>query len=235
MSHPRGLAREGLRRARAGDDGTRVTKAVEANAPGTSDGTRVTQAEYDYKTATSPYFARPKAAAKSGRRMFEPAVDDDYKDLEDDGTPSKFPDYFVPRGYAVVLVDLPGTRASEGCLTTGGRGEPLGAKAVVDWIGGRAQAVNKAGQAVAANWSTGKVGMVGRSYRGTTPLAVAATDVPNLKTIVPISAVGSWYDYYMRHNGVVRQGDWRPRRASCDRTAGRLRPGRSPGPRCRQG
>lgn len=227
---------------------------IAGDRPDTGDGTRVTQAEYDYKTAiretayvestvdgdsdgrldriaadiirpaesanglkvpvimvTSPYFARTNAAAKSGSRMMEPAVDDDYKDPEDDGTPSKFPDwydnYFVPRGYAVVLVDLPGTRASEGCLTNGGRGETLGAKAVVDWIGGRGRAVNKAGQAVAASWSTGKVGMVGRSYRGTTPLAVAAEDVPNLKTIVPLSAVGSWYDY-MRHDGIVRQPDW---------------------------
>nr|CTQ92221.1 FIG01121735: hypothetical protein [Kibdelosporangium sp. MJ126-NF4] len=159
----------------------------------------------------SPYNARIAASAATARdRAGEPKVDDDYKDVDDDGTPSKFPDwydnYFVPRGYAVVLVDLPGTRASEGCLTSGGSTEVLGTKAVVDWIGGRATATNKAGDRVTADWSTGKTGMVGRSWVGTEPNALATMDIPNLKTIVPISAISSWYDY-QRSDGQVMGPD----------------------------
>ncbi len=152
----------------------------------------------------SPYFKQPLSAVRHDRRALEPADDPDAKDPQDDGSPSRFPDwydnYFVPRGYAVVLVDMPGTRASEGCLTSGGKSEVLGTKAVVDWIGGRTTAVNKAGQQVKADWSTGKVGMVGRSWRGTVANAIATLDAPNLATIVPISAISSWYDY-MRKDG----------------------------------
>ncbi|GAA1946330.1 Xaa-Pro dipeptidyl-peptidase [Amycolatopsis minnesotensis] len=163
----------------------------------------------------SPYFARYPVPIpdkdKRAKAKLTPAGDDDYKDVDDDGSPAKFPDwydnYFVPRGYAVVLVDVPGTRASEGCLTSGGSTETLGVKSVVDWLGGKGKAFDHAGAAVSADWTDGKVGMVGRSWRGTEPNAVATMDVPNLKTIVPISAISSWYDY-MRLDGQVRFADY---------------------------
>ena len=44
--------------------------------------------------------------------------------------------------------------------------------------------------------------MVGVSYNGTLPNQVATTGVEGLETIVPISAISSWYDYY-RANGLV--------------------------------
>ena len=44
--------------------------------------------------------------------------------------------------------------------------------------------------------------MIGKSYDGTLANAVAATGVKGLETIVPISAIGSWYKY-QRTNGVV--------------------------------
>ena len=37
--------------------------------------------------------------------------------------------------------------------------------------------------------------MIGRSFNGTLPNAVATTGVEGLTTIVPISAISSWYDY----------------------------------------
>ncbi|MBE1464870.1 CocE/NonD family hydrolase [Kibdelosporangium phytohabitans] len=177
----------------------------------------------------SPYNAPVAASAATARdRAGEPKADDEYKDVEDDGTPSKFPDwydnYFVPRGYAVVLVDLPGTRASEGCLTSGGSTEVLGTKAVVDWVGGRATATNKAGNRVAADWSTGKVGMIGRSWRGTEPIALATMDIPNLRTIVPISAISSWYDY-QRSDGQVMGPDSPRRLASRWGSTRKVNPG----------
>ena len=54
-----------------------------------------------------------------------------------------------------------------------------------------------------ADWTTGSVGMIGGSYNGTLPNQVATTGVEGLDTIVPISAISSWYDYY-RANGLVR-------------------------------
>jgi X-Pro dipeptidyl-peptidase len=81
--------------------------------------------------------------------------------------------------------------------------ETLGTKAVIDWLNGRAQAWNEAGEPVTADWTTGDVGMVGVSYNGTLPNQVATTGVEGLRTIVPTSAIASWYDYY-RANGLVR-------------------------------
>ena len=45
--------------------------------------------------------------------------------------------------------------------------------------------------------------MTGVSYNGTLPNQVATTGVEGLRTIVPVSAISSWYDYY-RANGLVR-------------------------------
>ncbi len=114
--------------------------------------------------------------------------------------------YFVPRGYAVVFADSLGTGGSTGCPTSGGRNETLGMKAVVDWLNGRAPGFDAAGAPVRAGWSTGRTGMIGVSYNGTLPNAVAATGVRGLETIVPIAAISSWYDYYRANGGVVAPG-----------------------------
>jgi X-Pro dipeptidyl-peptidase len=114
--------------------------------------------------------------------------------------------YFVPRGYAVVFADSLGSGGSDGCPTSGGRNETLGMKAVVDWLNGRASATDEAGAPVRAGWSTGRTGMIGVSYNGTLPNAVAATGVRGLETIVPIAAISSWYDYYRANGGVVAPG-----------------------------
>ncbi|GAA2648156.1 Xaa-Pro dipeptidyl-peptidase [Paractinoplanes durhamensis] len=114
--------------------------------------------------------------------------------------------YFVPRGYAVAFADSLGTGGSDGCPTSGGRNETLGMKAVVDWLNGRAPGFDEAGQPVSAGWSTGRTGMIGVSYNGTLPNAVAATGVRGLETIVPIAAISSWYDYYRANGGVVAPG-----------------------------
>jgi X-Pro dipeptidyl-peptidase len=114
--------------------------------------------------------------------------------------------YFVPRGYAVVFADSLGSGGSDGCPTSGGRNETLGMKAVVDWLNGRASATDEAGAPVQAAWSTGRTGMIGVSYNGTLPNAVAATGVRGLETIVPIAAISSWYDYYRANGGVVAPG-----------------------------
>ncbi|MFD9002698.1 Xaa-Pro dipeptidyl-peptidase [Streptomyces sp. NPDC059582] len=112
--------------------------------------------------------------------------------------PLFYDNYFVPRGYAFVGVDLAGTNRSDGCVDVGGRSDVQSAKAVVDWLNGRARAyTTRTGTtAVKAGWTNGRTGMIGKSWDGTIANGVAATGVKGLKTIVPISAISSWYDYY---------------------------------------
>lgn len=118
----------------------------------------------------------------------------------------KFPlfydNYFVPRGYAVLDVDMDGTTKSDGCPTSGGLSDVLGGKAVIDWLNGRATAYDAQGKKVKATWTNGRTGMIGKSYDGTLANGVAATGVEGLDTIVPISAISSWYDY-SRMNGTL--------------------------------
>lgn len=108
----------------------------------------------------------------------------------------------MPRGYAVLNVDMLGTTKSEGCPDVGGPADVLGGKAVIDWLNGRATAYHEDGTPAVADWTTGKSAMIGKSYDGTLANAVAATGVKGLETIVPISAISSWYKY-QRSNGVV--------------------------------
>ncbi|WP_043486475.1 MULTISPECIES: Xaa-Pro dipeptidyl-peptidase [Streptomyces] len=139
----------------------------------------------------SPYYSCCGRGNESQRKTYDAA-----------GKPVLFPlfydNYFVPRGYATVLVDLAGTNRSDGCVDIGGRSDIQSAKAVVDWLNGRATGyTTRTGTAtVTADWSNGATGMIGKSYDGTVANGVAATGVKGLKTIVPISAISSWYDYY---------------------------------------
>src|SRR5215475_286928 len=119
---------------------------------------------------------------------------------------SRYETYFLARGYAMVYAESIGTGLSTGCPTIGDRAETVGAKSVVDWLNGRAPAHDVGGQPVSAGWATGKVGMMGVSYNGTLPNAVATTGVPGLEAIVPISAISSWYDYYRTDGAVVAPG-----------------------------
>ena len=116
--------------------------------------------------------------------------------------------YYVPRGYAVILGESIGSGKSDGCSTTGDYNETLAAKSVIDWLNGRAKAFTATGVEVNADWSTGNVGMTGVSYNGTLPNAVAATGVEGLKTIIPIAAISSWYDYYRSNGAVIAPGGY---------------------------
>ncbi|MED1103302.1 Xaa-Pro dipeptidyl-peptidase [Bacillus paramycoides] len=116
--------------------------------------------------------------------------------------------YYVPRGYAVILGESIGTGKSDGCPTTGDEQEILGTKSVIDWVNGRAKAYTEDGKEVNANWSTGNAGMTGASYNGTLPNAVATTGVEGLKTIIPIAAISSWYDYYRANGAVIAPGGY---------------------------
>lgn len=117
---------------------------------------------------------------------------------------------WVPRGFAVVHSEAPGTGLSDGCPTVGGAPERLAPKAVIDWLNGRAKGFTSVDGSVPvdAKWCTGKVGMTGTSYNGTIPVAAATTGVKGLEAIIPIAPNTSYYHYY-RSNGLVRHpGGW---------------------------
>jgi X-Pro dipeptidyl-peptidase len=134
-------------------------------------------------------------------------------DFDGDGINDKWPlfydNYFVPRGYAMMLLHMVGTGFSTGCPTTGGTPDNRSAVMAIDWLQGRRTAHDKDGNVVTASWHTGKAGMIGKSYDGTLANAAAATGVAGLTTIVPISAISSWYDY-TRSNGVIQRGNSYP-------------------------
>ncbi|MCL1874371.1 MAG: dockerin type I domain-containing protein [Clostridiales bacterium] len=106
-------------------------------------------------------------------------------------------DYYLVRGYAVVLSAGIGSAGSEGFSTCGSDVEINGFKAVIEWLtGDRIAYSDKTGNIeIKADWSNGNVGMTGRSYAGTTQFGLATTGVKGLKTIVPVAGIASWYEY----------------------------------------
>ena len=138
----------------------------------------------------------------------QPPAKDPYPGFEGrtrPGISGGFVDTWVPRGFAVVHSESPGTGKSQGCPTVGGINESLAPKAVVDWLNGRAKGYTQpvGGEEVKADWSTGNVGMTGTSYNGTLPLAAATTGVEGLKAIIPVAPNTSYWHYY-RANGLIR-------------------------------
>jgi X-Pro dipeptidyl-peptidase len=117
---------------------------------------------------------------------------------------------WVPRGFAVVHSEAPGTGLSQGCPTVGGAPEALAPKAVVDWLNGRARGFTTpdGDEEVVAHWSTGKVGMIGTSYNGTLAVAAASTGVEGLEAIIPIAPNNSYYLYYRQNGLIVHPGGW---------------------------
>ncbi len=112
--------------------------------------------------------------------------------------PEWYDEYFVPRGYAVALLDLRGTRNSSGCQKYGDRDEVYDIVDSIDHL-------------VERDWSNGAVGMTGGSYDGTMAIGAAAEQPISgrhpeaLKAVIPIRAIGRWYDYAFV-NGAQIQG-----------------------------
>lgn len=95
--------------------------------------------------------------------------------------------YFVPKGYVVIVQDVRGRFRSEGnwhpLVDDGKDGFDL-----LAWIGKQP-------------WSNGKVGTVGVSYDGATQHALAIARAPNLAAMVPIDAMSNAGIYGVRHQG----------------------------------
>ena len=95
-------------------------------------------------------------------------------------------EFFVDRGYEVVVADLVGTGASTGLADAPfTASEGVQGAAAVEWVADR-------------EWCTGAVGLIGKSYPGTTALEIAAERPDGLEAIVPIHApyrvYGSYFD-----------------------------------------
>lgn len=114
----------------------------------------------------------------------------DYEDLN-------WYDYYLVRGFAVVECGGLGTKGSDGFETCGTDLEIDAFKCVIEWLhGDRVAYTNKTSNvAISADWSSGKIGMTGRSYAGTTQFGLATTGVAGLETIVPVAGIASWYEY----------------------------------------
>ena len=82
----------------------------------------------------------------------------------------------VPHGFAFAQVSVMGTGRSNHCMDLMGTAEQLGVDAAVTWLGSQ-------------NWSNGNVGMIGKSYDGSTPWQAAMFGNEHLTTIVPISGL----------------------------------------------
>ncbi|MFV0132589.1 Xaa-Pro dipeptidyl-peptidase [Streptomyces sp. HMX87] len=177
----------------------------------------------------SPYYSCCGRGNESQRKTYD-------ADGDVDRMPLYYDNYFVPRGYAFVGVDLAGTNRSDGCVDVGGRSDIRSAKAVVDWLNGRAKAyTTRTGtERAEADWTNGRTGMIGKSWDGTIANGVAATGVEGLETIVPIAAISSWYDYYFSEGAPLYDSgpDWLSNyvnspdaRARCDAVQRRLADG----------
>ena len=101
----------------------------------------------------------------------------------DDSNPNTGPDFgvgagvleqFVPYGLALAQISTFGTGKSTHCQDVKGLGEQIGIQAAVHWLGEQ-------------DWSNGNVGLMGKSYAGTTNWEAAQNPSEHLKTIVPIS------------------------------------------------
>ncbi len=99
---------------------------------------------------------------------------------------AKFRDMFVPRGYALVVIDVRGTGASFGTRDSfRSPRERDDAVEIADWI-------------VSHPWSNGKIGATGISYLGAASDFLASTGHPAVKAIAPLFSVWDTYldNYY---------------------------------------
>jgi uncharacterized protein len=109
-------------------------------------------------------------------------------------TPLNYVNYFVPRGYVVVIQDTRGRYTSEGEYY------PLIHEAVdgydtVEW-------------AATLPWSSAKVGTAGQSYHGATQYLLPHTCPPHLVCQVPISASADFHASWVYHTGGAFEFGW---------------------------
>lgn len=104
---------------------------------------------------------------------------------------AKYRDAFVPRGYAVVVVDVRGTGASFGTRDTlRSPSERDDYHEVAEWIANQP-------------WSNGKIGCTGISYLGAAACFLASTGHPAVKAIAPLFSVSDIYSEQLYIGGML--------------------------------
>jgi putative CocE/NonD family hydrolase len=104
---------------------------------------------------------------------------------------AKYRDFFVPRGYAMVVVDVRGCGASFGTRDSfRSPRERDDYREVADWI-------------VAQPWSDGVLGSTGISYLGAAACFLASTGHPAVKAVAPLFAVHDTYSDHVFPGGIM--------------------------------
>lgn len=152
---------------------TRVTLHADVLRPADLPATRRTPVIL----SVGPYFNH---SGQTGRETDEVQPSSRFDDLIDGAR-------LMERGYTVVLVDNRGFGGSTGCLDWLGAGEQADIRAAVRW------AKNQP-------WSTGKVGMYGKSYDAVTGLWGADLDPDGLEAVVAQEPLWDMYPYLYSHD-----------------------------------
>jgi hypothetical protein len=100
---------------------------------------------------------------------------------------------YVPHGFGVAQVSVFGTGESNHCMDLMGTDEQRGIDAAITWLGSQV-------------WSNGKVGIIGKSYDGSTPWEAATFGNPYLATIVPMSGLIGVHDLMWRNGSMEARG-----------------------------
>ncbi|MEV5810439.1 CocE/NonD family hydrolase [Streptomyces parvulus] len=114
---------------------------------------------------------------------------------ESPGPAERFRDFvegagLLKRGYAFVMVDTRGFGGSSGCYDYGGRGDTADVKAAIEWSSKQP-------------WSSGAVGMYGKSFDAWTGLLGNNTGHPALKAVVAQEPIWDLYKH-SHNNGIPR-------------------------------
>jgi predicted acyl esterase len=98
----------------------------------------------------------------------------------------------VENGYAVIIVERPGTGASFGIIDPGFESSAREASEVCDWI-------------AAQPWSNGRIGMFGDSFQAMVQFAAAGSGNAHLKAIFPAASPIEVYDSIEYPGGVYNK------------------------------
>jgi predicted acyl esterase len=101
--------------------------------------------------------------------------------------------FWVPRGYVHLIVDVRGTNDSEGCYDDKGEKEQADYVDLIEWAGSQP-------------WSNGSVGMMGCSYFAESQVLVATHQPEALKAIFPYDAFTDLYRNRNYHGGIPYTG-----------------------------